>query len=149
MGDFFRVLKRPDFIWWIFSASYLPFACISLAVTLDGSLAGINDNTPFKYDLKEGLSPLKEPLVKPWIPVLLGNTPGFLGNPNFSGTVPILLGVLTPCFFATQVIFVKHLSGDRMKFDSTTLTFSTCGRSCVRYQSYYSGQLVLAKCVSV
>ena len=69
------------------------------------SLAGINDNTSFKYDLKE-------PLVKPWIPVLLG--------------------VLTPCFFATQVIFVKHLSGEesRIKFDSTTLTFSTCGVVC-------------------
>ena len=64
------------------------------------SLAGINgdDNTAFKYDLKE-------PLVKAWIPVLLG--------------------VLTPCFFATNVIFVKHLSGERVKFDSTTLTFST------------------------
>mmetsp|Transcript_13938 Transcript_13938/g.23705 ORF Transcript_13938/g.23705 Transcript_13938/m.23705 type:complete len:227 (-) Transcript_13938:15-695(-) len=44
--------------------------------------------------------------------------------------IPALFGVLTPVTFAIQGLFVKHLSDEKMKFDPSTLTFSTCQVVC-------------------
>eukprot|EP00356_Strombidium_inclinatum_P000909 CAMPEP_0170512328 /NCGR_PEP_ID=MMETSP0208-20121228/66789_1 /TAXON_ID=197538 /ORGANISM="Strombidium inclinatum, Strain S3" /LENGTH=203 /DNA_ID=CAMNT_0010795947 /DNA_START=362 /DNA_END=970 /DNA_ORIENTATION=+ len=38
--------------------------------------------------------------------------------------VPVLFGVITPMSFTANGMLVKHLTGDKMKFDPSTLSFS-------------------------
>lgn len=46
-------------------------------------------------------------------------------DPNFPKWVPVMFGVLTPVFFVTSGLFIKHLTSKRVGFDAMNISFST------------------------
>jgi hypothetical protein len=50
----------------------------------------------------------------------------------FPKWIPVLFGFLTPCFFVTSGLYIKHLTSKRVGFDAITISFaSSCLSSII------------------
>ena len=52
-------------------------------------------------------------------------------DPRFPKWVAVLFGILTPCFFVTSALFIKHLTSKEVGFDAMTVSFATSSATSV------------------
>lgn len=49
----------------------------------------------------------------------------YINSPTSPTWVPVLFGLITPCFFTSNGILTKHLTGPKVNFNPSRLSFSS------------------------